>query len=46
VLLGFNHLMAALEAFVAAHLWDFPADLRIRRVPGGTQAGVQLPFPR
>ena len=46
VLLGFNHLMAALEAFVAAHLWDFPGDLRIRRVPGGTQAGVQLPFPR
>lgn len=46
VLLGFNHLMAALEAFVAAHLWDFPGDLRIRRVPGGTQAGMQLPFPR
>jgi hypothetical protein len=46
VLLGFNHLMAALEAFVAAHLWDFPADLRLRRVPGGTQAGIQLPFPR
>ena len=46
VLLGFNHLMAALEAFVAAHLWDFPADLRIRRVPGGTQAGIQIPFPR
>ncbi|HSE28254.1 MAG TPA: hypothetical protein VLA95_08490 [Gemmatimonadales bacterium] len=44
VLLGFNHLMAALEAYVSAHLWDFPGDLRIRRAPGRTEAGLRLPL--
>lgn len=44
-LLIFNHLMAGLEAFVSAHLWDFPPDLRIRPLPGGgTGAGVSLPL--
>jgi hypothetical protein len=45
VLLGFNHLMAALEAYVAAHLWDFPGDLSVRKVPGGFGAAVRLPLP-
>ena len=44
VLLGFNHLMAALEAYVSAHLWDFPGDLRVRRAPGRTEAGLRLPL--
>lgn len=44
VLLGFNHLLAALEAYVSAHLWDFPGDLRVRRTPGRTEAGVRLPL--
>lgn len=44
VLLGFNHLMAALEAYVSAHLWDFPGDLRVRRAPGRTEAGLSLPL--
>ncbi len=44
VLLAFNHLLSALEAYVSAHLWDFPGDLRIRRVPGGMAAGVRLPL--
>ncbi len=44
VLLIFNHLMAGAEAFVAAHLQDFPEDLKLRAVPGGV--GVSLPLPR
>ena len=32
VLLVFNHLFAAAEAFVAAHLQDFPDELEIRAV--------------
>jgi hypothetical protein len=45
VLLGFNHLLAAAEAFVAAQLWDFPADLSVQTIPdGGIAAGVRVPF--
>jgi hypothetical protein len=35
VLIGFNHLFSALEAFVSAHLIDFPPDLKMRMLPGG-----------
>jgi hypothetical protein len=38
-----NHLAAGLEAFVSANLSDFPADLKIRRVPGGMSAQVAIP---
>jgi hypothetical protein len=44
VLLVFNHLFSAAEAFVAGHLQDFPEELKIRAVPGGV--GVRLPLPR
>jgi len=44
VLLVFNHLFAAAEAYVAAHLQDFPEELEIRAVPGGV--GARLPLPR
>jgi hypothetical protein len=44
VLLGFNHLFAGLEAYVSAHLDDFPGDLQIQAVPGGFGASVSLPF--
>ncbi len=44
VLLGFNHLMAGLEAYVASHLWDFPGDLRIRATPGGIGASATIPI--
>jgi hypothetical protein len=44
VLLGFNHLFAGLEAYVSAHLDDFPGDLQIRAVPGGFGASVSVPF--
>jgi hypothetical protein len=44
VLLAFNHLFAGLEAFVAAHLSDFPGDLHVEARPGGMGAGVSLPI--
>jgi hypothetical protein len=44
VLLGFNHLFAGLEAYVSAHLGDFPGDLQIQAVPGGFGASLSLPF--
>lgn len=43
VLLVFNHLFAAAEAFVSAHLKDFPEELEIRAVPGGLR--FEIPFP-
>jgi hypothetical protein len=43
VLWGFNHLFSGAEAFVAAHLRDFPKDLKVRAVPGGI--GISLPLP-
>jgi hypothetical protein len=43
VLLAFNHLFAGLEAYVSAHLADFPGDLRFEAVPGGMGATVSLP---
>jgi hypothetical protein len=44
VLLGFNHLFAGLEAYVSAHLDDFPGDLQVQAVPGGLGASISLPF--
>ena len=44
VLLAFNHLFAGLEAYVSAHLSDFPADLKFQAVPGGVGAGVSIPI--
>ncbi len=44
VLWVFNHLFSGAEAFVAAHLQDFPKDLKIRAFPGGV--GISLPVPR
>jgi hypothetical protein len=43
VLLGFNHVLAGLEAYVSAHLADFPGDLQLEAVPGGVGAAVSLP---
>ncbi len=43
VVLIFNHLVAGAEAFVSAHLWDFPADLAATSLPGGAiGVGVSL----
>jgi hypothetical protein len=43
VLWGFNHLFAGAEAFVSAHLMDFPKELKLRAVPGGL--GISVPLP-
>ena len=43
VLWIFNHLFAGAEAYVSAHLRDFPPDLKMRAVPGGV--GISIPLP-
>ena len=40
-LIVFNQLFSALEAYVSAHLLDFPADLHVRALPGG-RTGVSF----
>jgi hypothetical protein len=35
VLVVFNHLFSGLEAYVSAHLWDFPGDLKFQAIPSG-----------
>lgn len=42
VLWVFNHLFAGAEAYVSAHLRDFPPDLKVRAFPGGI--GVSFPI--
>ena len=42
VLWIFNHLFAGAEAYVSAHLHDFPPDLKVRAFPGGI--GVTIPI--
>ncbi len=45
VLLAFNHLVAGAEAFVSAHLWDFPGDLTSTVLPSGDLGmGVAIRF--
>ncbi len=51
VLWIFNHFFSGAEAFVSAHLQDFPKDLKIRAFPGGAGGrdlgvGVSLPLRR
>jgi hypothetical protein len=43
VLLVFNHVFAGLEAYVSAHLADFPPDLKLQAVPGGFGASLSIP---
>jgi hypothetical protein len=43
VLLVFNHIFSGLEAYVSAHLADFPTDLKFQAVPGGFGASLSLP---
>jgi hypothetical protein len=45
VLLVFNHLLASAEAYVSANLYDFPATLKVRALPGGaTGVGLEVPL--
>ena len=43
-LLIFNHLFSGADAYVAAHLWDLPANVAVRWLPGGpiVQAAVRV----
>ncbi|MGH7607709.1 MAG: hypothetical protein ACREME_10235, partial [Gemmatimonadales bacterium] len=43
VLWIFNHLFSGAEAYVSAHLQDFPADLEVRAFPGGIGMSLALP---
>ena len=43
VLWVFNHVFAGAEAYVSAHLQDFPPDLRVRAFPNGI--GISVPLP-
>jgi hypothetical protein len=40
VLWGFNHLFAGAEAYVAAHLQDFPKELQFQAIPRGLAVTV------
>jgi len=37
-----NHLFAGADAFVAAHLWDVPAQLSLRALPGRTMLAARV----
>jgi hypothetical protein len=43
-LLAFNHLIAGAEAFVAANLWDLPAQVGAQRSRRGTTVHVNVPW--
>ena len=46
-LIVFDHLMSGLEAYVSAHLYDFPGDLQMQALPDGRMGvGVTLPLGR
>jgi hypothetical protein len=44
VMLAFNHLFSGLEAYVSAHLQDFPADVKLRPAPRGIGIQAIVPF--
>jgi hypothetical protein len=37
-----NHLFSGADAFVAANLWELPAELSVRVAPGGATVGATL----
>lgn len=37
-----NHLFSGIDAFVAAHLWDVPAQLSMRATPGRTTVAARV----
>ena len=43
-LLIFNHLFSGADAYVAAHLWDLPANVAVRWLPGGPMVQAALRF--
>lgn len=43
VLWVFNHLFSGGEAYVSAHLRDFPPDLKLRAAPHGFMISIPIP---
>ena len=43
-LLIFNHLFSGADAYVAAHLWDLPANVAVRWLPGGPMVNAAVHF--
>lgn len=41
-IVAFNHLFAGLDAFVAAQLWDLPANVQFRAAPGGGAINARI----
>lgn len=39
-----NHVLSALEAYISAHFWDFPKELRVYALPRGVAGSMSLPF--
>ena len=37
-----NHLFAAADAYVAAHLWDLPSQVSLKQLPHGTAVAMKL----
>lgn len=37
-----NHIFAAADAYVGAHLWDLPSQISLRQTPEGTVLGARL----
>jgi hypothetical protein len=37
-----NHIFAAADAYVGAHLWDLPSQISFRQTPNGTMLGARL----
>jgi hypothetical protein len=37
-----NHLFAAADAYVGAHLWDLPSQMSLRRTPNGTVLSARV----
>jgi hypothetical protein len=40
-----NHLFSGLDAYVAANLWDVPAELSVRATRSGTNVGLSVRVP-
>lgn len=42
ILMAFNHLIAGVDAFIAAHLWDLPTQVSIRSTGEGAMVAARI----
>ena len=40
----FNHIISGADAYVAANLWDFKANVAVTPIPNGAAVGASLAF--